>query len=70
MGSTLPLIAIYLYTKFYLNGNSSFKVISGQGTRTDGQSGDYMLPPSESIKMATVMLQNINNQIICHHLLI
>jgi len=29
LGSALHLIAIYLYTKFYLNANSSFKVISG-----------------------------------------
>ena len=42
---SLPLIAIYLYTKFYLNANSSFKVIC----RIDGQSGDYMLPPLGSI---------------------
>jgi len=27
MGSALPLIAIYLYTKFDLNANSCFKVI-------------------------------------------
>ena len=26
MGTALPLIAIYLYTKVYLNANSSFKV--------------------------------------------
>jgi len=41
--TALPLIAILLYSKFDLNGNSSFKVIcrtrfcDGQ---TDGQSGD------------------------------
>jgi len=27
LGSALPLIAIYLYTKFYLNTTRSFKVI-------------------------------------------
>ena len=43
LGSALSLIAIYLYTKFDLNANSSFKVIfktryhDGQ---TDGQSDD------------------------------
>ena len=40
---SLPLIAIYLYTKFYLNANSSFKVICLTRCRTDGQSGNYML---------------------------
>ena len=50
LGSALPLrlIAIYLYTKFYLNANSSFKVIFRTRyqveEQTDGQSGDYMLP--------------------------
>ena len=47
----LPLIAIYLYTKFYLNAYNSFKVVR-QGTgQTDGQSGNYMLSPLGSIKM-------------------
>ena len=49
MGPALPLIAIYLYTKFYLNANSSFKLFAGQGTgrmdgQTDRQSSGYMLP--------------------------
>ena len=43
LGSILPLIAIYLYTKFKLNTNSSFKVICWTRYRTDrqtdGQSG-------------------------------
>jgi len=51
--------AIYLYTKFYLNANSSYKVIfqtryrkDGRMDRgTDGQRGDDMLPPLGSIKM-------------------
>jgi len=45
LGYALPLIAIYLYTKFYLNATSSIKISFGiQGSvRTDGQSGDYML---------------------------
>jgi len=51
LGSALPLIAIYLYSKFYLNANSSFKVICRTRYHTDGQSGDYMLPPLGSIKM-------------------
>ena len=41
LGSALPLIAIYLYTKFYLNVNSSLKVICQTRYRidrwTDGQ---------------------------------
>ena len=40
VGSALPLIAIYLNTKFYLNGNSSFKVICRtryQDGRKDGR---------------------------------
>ena len=55
MGTALPLIAIYLYTKCYLNANGSFKVICQTmyrtDGRTDGQSGDYMLPPLGSIIM-------------------
>jgi len=43
MGTALPLIAIYLYTKFYLNANSSFKVIRQTRYRTDRQSGVFML---------------------------
>jgi len=31
VGSALSLIAIYLYTKFYLNATHSFKVKAGQG---------------------------------------
>ena len=56
-GSALPLrlIAIYLYTKFYLNANSSFKVIFRTRyqaeEQTDRQSGDYMLPPLWTIKI-------------------
>jgi len=45
----LPLTAIYLYTKFDLNANSSLKVICRTRYWTDGQSGDYMLPPLGSI---------------------
>ena len=45
LGSALPLIAICLYTKFYLNAKSSFKVICRTMFQTDGQGGDYMLPP-------------------------
>ena len=37
MGSALPLIAIYLYTKFYLNANSRFKGICHTRYRTDGR---------------------------------
>ena len=36
MAIALPLIAIYLYTKFYLNANSKFKVICPTWYRTDG----------------------------------
>jgi len=35
MDNALPLIAIYLYTKFYLNTNSSFKVICQTRYQTD-----------------------------------
>jgi len=45
LGSALPLIGIYIYTKYDLNANSSFNVISRTRYRKDGQSGDYMLPP-------------------------
>jgi len=57
-GSALPLIAIYLHTKFYLNANSSFEVICWTRYQMDGrmdgrtdvrQSGHYMLPPLGSI---------------------
>ena len=44
LGSALPLIVIYLYTMFYLNAKSSFKVICRTRYWTGGQSGDYMLP--------------------------
>ena len=38
LGSALPLIAIYIYTKFYLNAKSSFKVICQTRYRqTDGR---------------------------------
>ena len=52
LGSIFPLIAIHLYTytKFYLNANSSFKVICRTKYRTDGQSGDFTIPPSWCIK--------------------
>jgi len=47
--TALPLTAIYLYTKFDLNGNSSFKVICRTRYRTDRwterQSDNYMLLP-------------------------
>ena len=42
MSTALPLIAIYLNNKFYLNANSSFKVICRTRYRMEGQSGDYM----------------------------
>jgi len=51
LSSALPLVAIYLFTKFHLNANSSFKVICRTGNRTNGQNGDYMLPPLGRIKM-------------------
>ena len=35
VGSALPLIAIYLYTKLYLNATSSFGVICRTKYRTD-----------------------------------
>jgi len=35
LGSAIPLIAIYLYAKFYINATSSFKVICQTGYRTD-----------------------------------
>ena len=57
--TAFPLIAIYPFTKFDLNGNSSFKVIcrtSFCDGWTDRQSGDYMLPPSWSIKIVHVLL--------------
>ena len=50
MDTTLPLIAIFLYTKFDLNGNSIFSSLVC--SVTDGQSGDYMLPISGSITNA------------------
>jgi len=31
------------------------KLFAGPGTVTDGQSGDYMLPPLKSIKMKILM---------------
>jgi len=37
MDTALPLIAIYLYTKFYINANSSFEVICRTRNRMDGQ---------------------------------
>jgi len=37
LGSALPLIAIYILTKFHLNVNSSFKVICQTRYQTDGQ---------------------------------
>jgi len=49
LGSALPLIAIYLKTKFHLNANR--KLFAGQGTGWTKQSGDYMLPPLGSIIM-------------------
>jgi len=52
-GHALPLIAIYLYTKFHLNAKSMtvLKLFAGQGTGwTDGQNDDYMLPPLGSNK--------------------
>jgi len=53
MDTALPLIAIYLYTKFYLNANRSFKVICRTRYRMYRQSGDYMLHPLGSIKIPT-----------------
>jgi len=50
----LGLIAIYLYTKFDLNGNSSFKVIWRTRYRdgqTDKIAATIMLPPSGGLKM-------------------
>ena len=44
LGSALLLIIIYLYTKFNSNANSSFIVIAGQSTGTNGLADDYMLP--------------------------
>ena len=41
MGSALPLIAIYLYTK-YLNASSSLKVICWTRYRTDGWTDGWM----------------------------
>ena len=37
LNGKVPLIAIYLYTKFYLNAISSFKAICRTRYRTDGQ---------------------------------
>ena len=58
MGCALFLIAIYLYTKFDLNANSSFKVICRTRYPTDGQSGDYMLPPLGSMNIINEILQH------------
>ena len=48
-------LSIYMYTKFNLNVNSSFKVICRtrylMDGRTDRQSGDYMLAPLGSIQV-------------------
>ena len=41
MGCALPLIAIYLYTKSYLNATGSFKVICRTRSQTDGQSVNF-----------------------------
>jgi len=43
-GSVLPLIAIYLYTKFYLNAISSFKLSAGQGTGQMDKSSTICYP--------------------------
>ena len=53
LGFCPPLNAIYLYTKFYLNANSSSKVICQTRYHTGGQCGDYMLPPLRSINIVT-----------------
>ena len=49
LGSALSLIAIYLYTKFDLNGNSSFKVICRTRYRDGRTKRRLYAPPSESI---------------------
>jgi len=41
LGCVLPLIAIYLYTKSYLNATGSFKVICRTRSQTDGQSVNF-----------------------------
>ena len=60
MSNALPLIAIYLYTEFYLNANSSFKGICRTRYRTEGQSGDYMLP---TLGRIIIIIINNNNNI-------
>ena len=48
-------IYIYIYTKFDLKATVVLKLFAGQGTgRTDGQSGDYMLPPLWSLKIGNM----------------
>ena len=49
--TAFPLTLIYVYYKFHLNVNSSFLPDKVPDGRTDGQSGDYMLPPLGSIEM-------------------
>jgi len=45
MGSALPLIAIYMYTKFYLKAKSSFKVICRTRYRRTGGWTDIRTKP-------------------------
>jgi len=54
--TALPLIAIYIYTKFHINYLLD-KVPDG---RTDGQISDYMLPPLGSI----IILYNL--EVFCY----
>ena len=46
MGSALPHIAIYMYTKFYLNATRSFKIIRWTSSQT-AKAGLYASPFGE-----------------------
>ena len=60
MGSALPLIYIYLYTEFYLNANSSLKVICRTRYRTDRRTKWqlYASPYLGNIKILILLIRN------------
>ena len=73
----LPLIVIYLYTKFYLNVNSSFKVICRTryrtDRRTDGQTEHRLYASTFGEHNKTFYLTHIISEekihTVCWHLL-
>jgi len=62
LGSALPLIAIYLYLKFYLNANNSFKVICRTKYRADGRTDDRQTDKTASIclKMYVTLYKSLH----------